>query len=96
MIVRAAVCQRMGSRSRKALQCHPTPSRGLRTVPTLIVGRTADAEVPLRAIERSGRPVSCHHPLAGQEIRGGSILGDTDDVERVIIDPTIPIGIKGS
>ena len=60
---------------------------------TLVVGRTADADVLLRAIEsgavRKIRPVGILSPsLAdrGQAIRGVSVLGDPDDIERVIVD----------
>ena len=61
--------------------------------PTLIVGRTADAEVLLRAIESGAVkkiwPVGILSPsLAdrGQSIRGISVLGDIADLERVVAD----------
>jgi FlaA1/EpsC-like NDP-sugar epimerase len=63
------------------------------SAPTLVVGRTADAEVLLRAIEsgavRKIRPVGILSPSAAdraQAIRGVSVLGDPDDIERVIAD----------
>jgi O-antigen biosynthesis protein WbqV len=63
------------------------------SAPTLVVGRTADAEVLLRAIEsgavRKIRPVGILSPSAAdraQALRGVSVLGDPDDIERVIAD----------
>ena len=63
------------------------------SVPTLIVGRTADADVLLRAIESGTvtkiRPVGILSPSPAdraQAIRGISVLGDPDDIERIIAD----------
>jgi FlaA1/EpsC-like NDP-sugar epimerase len=61
--------------------------------PTLIVGRTADAEVLLRGIEsgavRKIWPVGILSPSAtdrGQSIRSIPVLGDIDDLEGVVAD----------
>jgi FlaA1/EpsC-like NDP-sugar epimerase len=61
------------------------------STPILVVGRTADAEVLLRAIESGAvtkiRPVGILSPsLAdrGQAIRGISVLGGPDDLESVV------------
>jgi len=63
------------------------------STPTVIVGRTADADVLLRAIESGAvtkiSPVGILSPSSadqGQAIRGISVLGGPDDVERVIAD----------
>jgi FlaA1/EpsC-like NDP-sugar epimerase len=63
------------------------------STPTLIVGRTADADVLLRAIESGAvtkiSPVGILSPSSadqGQAIRGISVLGGPDDVERVVAD----------
>ena len=63
------------------------------SAPTVVVGRTADADVLLRAIESGAvtklRPVGILSPSPadrGQAIRGVSVLGDPDDIERVIAD----------
>jgi FlaA1/EpsC-like NDP-sugar epimerase len=63
------------------------------STPTLVVGRSADADVLLRAIESGAvtkiRPVGILSPsLAdrGQALRGVSVLGDPDDVESVVAD----------
>jgi FlaA1/EpsC-like NDP-sugar epimerase len=60
---------------------------------TLILGRAADAEVLLRAIESGAvkkiRPVGVLSPSAadrGQSIRGVPVLGDIDDLEGVVGD----------
>jgi FlaA1/EpsC-like NDP-sugar epimerase len=60
---------------------------------TLVVGRTADADVLLRAIESGAvtkiRPVGILSPSIadrGQAIRGVSVLGGPDDVEAVVAD----------
>jgi FlaA1/EpsC-like NDP-sugar epimerase len=62
-------------------------------VPTLILGRAADAEVLLRAIESGAvkkvSPFGILSPSGadrGQSIRGVSVLGDYDDLERAIAD----------
>jgi O-antigen biosynthesis protein WbqV len=62
-------------------------------VPVLVLGRAADAEVLLRAIESGAvkkvRPVGILSPSRadrGQAIRGVSVLGDFDDLERVVAD----------
>ncbi|MGB6350514.1 MAG: nucleoside-diphosphate sugar epimerase/dehydratase, partial [Pseudolabrys sp.] len=61
--------------------------------PTLILGRAADAEVLLRAIESGAVkkiwPVGVLSPSfadRGQSIRGISVLGDIDDLESTIAD----------
>jgi O-antigen biosynthesis protein WbqV len=63
--------------------------------PTLIVGRTADAEVLLRAIENGAVkkiwPVGILSPSPadrGQSIRGIPVLGDIGDLESVVADLT--------
>jgi FlaA1/EpsC-like NDP-sugar epimerase len=63
------------------------------STPVLLVGRTADADVLLRAIESGAvtkiRPVGILSPsLADQRqaIRGVSVLGGPDDIETVIAD----------
>jgi len=61
--------------------------------PTLVIGRAADAEVLLRSIESGAVkkiwPVGILSPSAtdrGQSIRGIPVLGDIDDLERVVAD----------
>jgi FlaA1/EpsC-like NDP-sugar epimerase len=61
--------------------------------PTLMLGRAADAEVLLRSIESGAVkniwPVGILSPSAadrGQSIRGIPVLGEIDDLERVIAD----------
>jgi FlaA1/EpsC-like NDP-sugar epimerase len=61
--------------------------------PTLMLGRAADAEVLLRSIESGAVkniwPVGILSPSAadrGQSIRGIPVLGDIDDLERVVAD----------
>ena len=68
-------------------------ARGGVSRPVLIVGRTADADVLLRAIESGAvskaRPVGILSPSPadrGQAIRGVSVLGSPDDVESVVAD----------
>jgi FlaA1/EpsC-like NDP-sugar epimerase len=63
------------------------------STPILVVGRTADADVLLRAIESGAvtkiRPVGILSPSRAdrsQAIRGISVLGNPDDLERVITD----------
>jgi FlaA1/EpsC-like NDP-sugar epimerase len=63
------------------------------STPVLVVGRTADADVLLRAIESGAvtkiRPVGILSPSRAdrsQAIRGISVLGDPDDLESVITD----------
>jgi FlaA1/EpsC-like NDP-sugar epimerase len=63
------------------------------STPTLLIGRTADAEVLLRSIESGAvtkiRPVgilSASTSDRGQTIRGVSVLGGPDDIEAVIAD----------
>ena len=58
-------------------------------VPTLILGRAADVEVPLRAIESGAIskiwPVGLLSPARsdrGVSVRGVPVLGDFDDLER--------------
>src|ERR1044071_2921915 len=61
------------------------------STPILVVGRTADADVLLRAIESGAvtkiRPVGILSPSStdrGQAIRGISVFGGPDDIEGVI------------
>jgi FlaA1/EpsC-like NDP-sugar epimerase len=63
------------------------------SAPTIIVGRTADADVLLRGIESGA--VTKIHPVGilspspadrGQAIRGISVLGSPDDIEPVVAD----------
>jgi FlaA1/EpsC-like NDP-sugar epimerase len=61
--------------------------------PTLILGRAADAEVLLRGIESGAVkkiwPAGVLSPSSadrGQSIRGIPVLGDTDDLEKVVSD----------
>jgi FlaA1/EpsC-like NDP-sugar epimerase len=61
--------------------------------PTLVLGRAADAEVLLRSIENGAVkkiwPVGILSPSfadRGQSIRGIPVLGDIDDLERVVAD----------
>ena len=68
-------------------------AKAVASMPTIVVGRTADADVLLRAIESGAvtkiRPVGILSPsLAdrGQAIRGISVLGDPDDIEGIIAD----------
>ena len=62
-------------------------------LPTLVLGRAGDADVLLRAIESGAvtkiRPVGILSPSPAdrnQSIRGISVLGEMDDLERVIAD----------
>src|SRR5215475_5146162 len=66
-------------------------AKGSDSTPTLVVGRTADADVLLRAIESGAvtkiRPVGILSPSMadrGQAIRGISVFGGPDDIEGVI------------
>lgn len=61
--------------------------------PTLVLGRAADAEVLLRSIESGAVkkiwPVGILSPSVndrGQSIRGIPVLGDVDDLERIVAD----------
>ncbi len=61
--------------------------------PTLVLGRAADAEILLRSIESGAVkkiwPVGVLSPSTadrGQSIRGIPVLGDIDDLERVVAD----------
>ncbi len=61
--------------------------------PTLVLGRAADAEVLLRAIESGAVKkiwpagiLSSSPTDRGQSIRGVPVLGDVDDLERVVAD----------
>ena len=70
---------------------HHTKSAG--SMPTIVVGRTADADVLLRAIESGAvtktHPVGILSPSSadrGQAIRGVSVLGGPDDIEGVVTD----------
>jgi O-antigen biosynthesis protein WbqV len=68
-------------------------ARGGDAAPTLVLGRAADAEVLLRAIESGAvsriRPVGILSPsLAdrGQSMRGIPVVGSLDDLEQVVRD----------
>src|SRR4029453_14268569 len=68
-------------------------AKGGDSPPTPVVGRTADADVLLRAIESGAvtkiRPVGILSPSPadrGQAIRGVPVLGDVDDIERIVAD----------
>src|SRR3974390_2743746 len=61
--------------------------------PTLVLGRAADAEVLLRSVESGAVkkiwPVGVLSPSVadrGQSIRGIPVLGDVDDLERIVSD----------
>jgi len=67
--------------------------RGEHALPTLILGRAADAEVLLRAIESGAvsrvRPVGILSPSMadrGQSMRGIPVVGSLDDLEQVVRD----------
>src|SRR3954465_1240087 len=67
--------------------------RGEHSLPTLVLGRAADAEVLLRAIESGAvsrvRPVGILSPSMadrGQSVRGIPVVGSLDDVEQVVRD----------
>ena len=66
-------------------------ARDANAIPTLILGRAADVEVPLRAIESGAIskiwPVGLLSPARsdqGVSVRGVPVLGGFDDLERVI------------
>src|SRR5688572_28500993 len=68
-------------------------TKGAGSIPTIVVGRTADADVLLRAVESGAvtktHPVGILSPSAadrGQSIRGVSVLGGPDDIEGVVAD----------
>jgi FlaA1/EpsC-like NDP-sugar epimerase len=68
-------------------------ARGEPAVPTLVLGRAADAEVLLRAIESGAvsrvRPVGILSPSIAdrrQSIRGVPVVGGLDDLEQVVRD----------
>lgn len=68
-------------------------ARELHALPTLILGRAADAEILLRAIESGAvqkiAPVGVLSPSPadfGQAIRGVTVFGSFDDLERTILD----------
>ena len=67
-------------------------ARDVNAVPTLILGRAADVEVPLRAIESgaisqhlAGGP-ACRRraPTRASSVRGVPVLGGFDDLEEVV------------
>src|SRR3954452_17686771 len=67
--------------------------RGEHSLPTLVLGRAADAEVLLRGIEsgavRRVRPVGILSPSMadrGQSMRGIPVVGSLDDLEQVVRD----------
>ena len=66
-------------------------ARDADAIPTLILGRAADVEVPLRAIESGAIskiwPVGLLSPARsdqGASVRGVAVLGGFDDLERVV------------
>ncbi len=68
-------------------------AKATEAAPTLVLGRAADADVLLRAIESGAvtkvRPVgilSSSRADRNQSIRGVSVLGDMDDLERIVAD----------
>jgi FlaA1/EpsC-like NDP-sugar epimerase len=68
-------------------------ARASESAPILVLGRAADADVLLRAIESGAvtkiRPVGIlsQSPAdRGQAIRGVSVLGDLGDIERIVTD----------
>jgi O-antigen biosynthesis protein WbqV len=68
-------------------------AREAQSIPTLILGRAADAEVLLRAIESGAVskiwPVGILSPSGAdqnQSIRGITVVGTFDDLERVVVD----------
>ena len=68
-------------------------AKATEAAPTLVLGRAADADVLLRAIESGAvtkvRPIgilSSSPADRNQSIRGVSVLGDMDDLERIVAD----------
>ncbi len=68
-------------------------ARAAQTMPTLVLGRAADAEVLLRAIESGAvskiQPVGILSPSRadrGQAIRGVPVLGEMEDLDRAVAD----------
>ena len=68
-------------------------ARDGQTLPTLVLGRAADAEVLLRAIESGAvtrvRPVGILSPSIadrGQTVRGIPVVGGLDDLEQIVRD----------
>jgi len=68
-------------------------AKAAETMPTLVLGRSADAEVLLRAIESGAvskiQPVGILSPARNdraQAIRGIPVLGDLDDLEHAVAD----------
>jgi FlaA1/EpsC-like NDP-sugar epimerase len=68
-------------------------ARGGQTLPTLVLGRAADAEVLLRAIESGAvtkvRPIGILSPSTadrGQTVRGIPVVGGLDDLEQIVRD----------
>ena len=68
-------------------------ARDGQTMPTLVLGRAADAEVLLRAIESGAvtrvRPIGILSPSIadrGQTVRGIPVLGGLDDLEQIVRD----------
>jgi FlaA1/EpsC-like NDP-sugar epimerase len=67
--------------------------RGAHSLPTLVLGRAADAEVLLRGIESGAvsrvRPVGILSPSfadRGQSMRGIPVVGSLDDLEQIVRD----------
>jgi FlaA1/EpsC-like NDP-sugar epimerase len=68
-------------------------AREAQSVPTLVLGRAADAEVLLRAIEsgavRKVQPIGILSPSPadrGQTVRGIPVVGNLDDLEQIVRD----------
>ena len=68
-------------------------ARDGQTLPTLVLGRAADAEVLLRAIESGAvtrvRPIGILSPSIadrGQTVRGIPVVGGLDDLEQIVRD----------
>ena len=68
-------------------------ARDGQTLPTLVLGRAADAEVLLRAIESGAvtrvRPIGILSPSIadrGQTVRGIPVVGGLDDLEQIVHD----------
>ncbi len=68
-------------------------ARSMHALPALVLGRAADAEILLRAMESGAvqkiAPVGVLSPSPadrGQAIRGISVFGNFDDLERTVVD----------
>ena len=76
-----------------AIRARASEAMATESAPTLILGRAADAEVLLRAIEsgavKKTWPVGILSPSRadqGQSIRGVAVLGDFDQLEKAVAD----------